>query len=118
MSRNENEDVSDLELPDPQSLDVTFILEKGLEVKLEEYNDQNKHTICAKSLKHKGSGKTTYYILCGDGSTMFNPNNKDVGYKRRNVWKYRKVNKSTFDLYLLFLKNSYNSLLFQAERGL
>lgn len=125
MSRNENENVEFLKLPDSNTVDMIYYVHGGKKYTDEEYlnlvtetKDRNIPNICCKMLTNKETGLTTYYILCNNMNQMFDPKNKDFRYKKRSNWKFRRVNRSTFDTYVKFLQQNYKSLLTQAERGL
>ena len=100
MSRNENEDLSGLDLPD--------------NVRDEQCHRHN-NLVCAKTIYDRNTNVTTYYILCAGGQ-VFNPQEIDVRYKTRNNWKLHRVNKGVYDKYLSFLKNKRRALLYQVER--
>jgi len=119
MSRHDQEDVGFLNLPDPEVTSANYYLNGGIVMDRDEYNkQQNKQTICAKEVQHKATQITYYYVLCNNRNQMFDPRETDTNYKIRNVWKFRRVSRSTFDLYTKFLKQKYTSMLIQAERGL
>ena len=119
MSRHENEDISHLNLPDPKTNEVIYYLREGVAISEEEYKDREMVTqVCAKIVKHIDSDNSSYYIFCNNRTQMYDPDNYDVRYMIRNTWKFRKVSRTVFDLYIKFLKQHYRSLLSQAERGL
>lgn len=122
MSRYENDDLSHLDLPDPIQMNALYLLENGQVVDDEEYQcllkEQSKTpVICGKQIGNQTTNMETYYILCS-GSNMFNPRNKDARYMIRNRWKFRRVTRSTYDLYDKFLRTNHQSFLYQAERGI
>ena len=126
MSRNENEDVSHLNLPDPISLQIQYYMEDGdilddeqFDNLVLEYKQQQRKLpfICAKSVHNINTKINTYFVLCA-GSLIFDPRDKDSRYRSRHHWKMRRVNKSTYNNYIRFLRTSYTSFLHQAERGL
>ena len=119
MSRNDQEDVGFLDLPDPNPTTATYYIDGGIGVDREKYNVlTDAKPICAKVIQNKITKTTTFFILCNSSNQMFDPKERDVRYKKRDTWKFRSVNSSTFDLYLRFLKHHYRSLLSQAEREL
>ena len=119
MARNEFENVDFLNLPDPDPTIANYYVIDGKTIAREQYKQlDNPPVICAKEIQNKETKITTYFILCNTRNQMFDPNEKDIRYKRRNDWKFRKVVRSTFETYVSFLRNHYKSLLSQAERGL
>jgi hypothetical protein len=124
MSRDENEDVSGLTLPDPIITKCIYHMENGevisgevLDLLLTDHKLQHRKppVICAKSILNTSTNINTYFILCAN-SIMFDPRNKDSRYRSRNRWKIRRVKKSVYDLYVKFLKTNHNTFLYQAER--
>jgi len=117
MSRNENQDVSHMNLPDPNVTEIRYFLPNGEIIDKEEYDKQGK--VCAKEIFNKDTHILSYYILCA-GSLMFDPRElkQNCRYLSRNRWVFRRVKRSTFDLYTKFLKQQYTSFLHQAEREL
>ena len=119
MSRNDQEDVGFLDLPDPNPTTATYYIDGGIGVDREKYNVlTDAKPICAKAIQNKDTKFITYFILCSNSNQMFDPKERDSRYKIKSRWKFRRVNSSTFDLYLRFLKHHYRSLLSQAEREL
>lgn len=119
MSRYDREDIEGLDLPDPDPTTSTYYIKDGVELDGNEYNGLlDPPKVCAKAIQHKDAKAITHYILCNDRNQMFDPKEWDSRYRRNNLWKFRRVDLSTFDLYVRFLKHSYRSLLSQAERGL
>jgi hypothetical protein len=115
-----------LNLPDPKVNKVTFILNEGETIDEEKYPDflrqlsaqKIKHpTVCAKKVYNTKTRLNTYYILCFSGQ-MFDPNQTDIRYKARNRWKFRRVNRSTFQTYCTFLKTKHQIFLRHAERNI
>lgn len=100
MGRNENEDLSGLNLPEGEIKEQHHI-----------HNDM----ICAKNIYSNTTGVTTYYILCA-GGRVFDPNEIDVRYKVRNNWKLHRVKKTVYDMYIKFLESKRKALLYQVER--
>ena len=123
---NKKENLDDLNLPDPNILSVSYMLADGAAVEdkdLKTYAQnaaaQSKKpiAICAKTLYNKNTKLSTYYILCAGGQ-MFDPSQIDARYKARNNWKFRRVNKTTFNTYCQFLKTKHTIYLRQAERSI
>jgi len=126
MSRNENENITHLKLPDPKTSNQTYYMENGSVLDDEQFAElikghKAKYTkppmICAKTSFNLKSRLYTFYILCA-GSMLFDPRNTDSRYRIRNRWLLRRVKKSVFELYLKFLNTSHKTHLFQAERGI
>ena len=126
MSRNENEDVSMLELPDPIITKCTYNIEKmgvmdsdGYEILIATCKAQHLKPpfVCAKSILNTDTQISSFFILCAN-SIMFDPRNQDSRYRSRNRWKLRRVKKSVYDLYVKFLNTKHNTFLYQAERGI
>ena len=119
MSRNDREDVEFLNLPDPEPTIANYYMAEGLVLDRDEFEQtQCPLRICAKEIQNKETKITTYFVLCNNRNQMFDPRDTDARYQIRNVWKFRRVMRSTFDLYVKFLKQKYTSMLTQAERGL
>ena len=126
MGRNENEDVSHLDLPNPITLETQYYMEDGDILDDEQFESlkteckqqrQKFPVTCAKSVHNIVTQIDTYFILCA-GSLLFDPRDKDSRYRSRHHWKMRRVNKSTYNTYIRFLRTNYTSFLHQAERGL
>ena len=126
MARNENENVDHLVLPDPEVLKVSLVMEKGESITEEDFEKQvynakaqkkKQPTICGKIMYNTNTRLSSYYILIA-GSQMFDPTNTDIRYKTRTIWKYRRVKKTTFNLYIQFLKSRHKTYLYQAERNI
>ena len=119
MSRNDQENVDFLDLPDPNPTTATYYIDDGISIDREQYDVlTDAKPICAKAIQNKITKTTTFFILCNSSNQMFDPKERDSRYKIKSRWKFRRVNSSTFDLYLRFLKHHYRSLLSQAEREL
>lgn len=125
MSRNENEDVSHLNLPDPVEIDVTYYLENDSIMKGEQYVELARKctelqnippTICAKHIINPQTKIHTFFVLCA-GSNLYDPHNKSR-LRISTPWKMRKVTRTTFDLYKKFLRTNHKTFLYQAERGI
>jgi hypothetical protein len=119
MSRYDQDNVDHLDLPDPNPTVANYYIENSTFIDREAYmrmSDPPK--VCAKEVQHKETKITSYFVLCNNRSRIFDPRVTDPRYRTRNYWKFRKVTRSTFELYIKFLKNKYNSLLLQAERSM
>ena len=116
MSRHEYENVDHMYLPNKNATFVTYYCADGNIVNKEK---ECKDIACAKKVEwfDEEDNTVNYYILCNNYNRMFNPREIEPHYKNRG-WKYRKVDKPTFNLYTKFLKEKYHSLLLQAERRL
>jgi hypothetical protein len=119
MSRNENEDISHLNLPDSKVADVIYIMRNSVEITKEQWEQMDPQPpVYAKAVKSLRTGSHDYYVLINKHNRMCDPDNTDPYYKTRGLWKFRKVSASTYRKYTAFLKQHYKSLLLQAERGL
>src|SRR6056297_4313452 len=114
MSRHEYEDIEHLNLPDKDMLEIVYVFDDGNTLP-KEYSQNVTQKICAKQVKHNKTDISSYYILSNDHNRMFDPRQRSRVY-RKYIWKYKKVDKECFDLYIKFLKQKYTSLLSQAER--
>jgi hypothetical protein len=79
----------------------------------------NEH--CYAKIEVTEMGYPVYYIKQGPTGGYYNPLGMDQHSlsKRRNgeiLWKFRKVNKISFDYYIQFLKTKKTAFLVQAER--
>lgn len=126
MSRYENDDLSHLNLPDPLQLNTVYHLEDGQELDGEAYDnmlteyqaaEKAPPVTCGKVILNPTTNMVTYFVLCS-ASSMFNPRSKDARYMIRNRWKMRRVSRSTYELYIKFLRTNHQTFLYQAERGL
>jgi len=127
MSRHENEDVTHLKLPDPVTTRTTYYFKDSVALNQGQFEElrtlcgrENKTppVVCAKTVEGTDTNIVSHYILCNNAGRMYDPKATDKRYQARSIWKFRRVKKSTFDLYTKFLKQNYKSLLHQAERGL
>ncbi len=101
MGRNENEDVSSLDLPDPITHEISERTESNV--------------ACARISLNPTTKMVSYYVLCSGGQ-VFDPNNTDTRYRSRNRGKMKRVKKTMFDLYIKFLDTKHKTYLYQAER--
>jgi len=69
-----------------------------------------------------GKSRATYYVKAGRDGSLFNPwgmysegtEKKEFGSE--SYWRFKSVNKKSFDLYLKFLESKNNSFRLNAER--
>jgi hypothetical protein len=119
MSRRENEDVSHLDLPDPTQTEATYYIGTGEAIDRDDFlNMEDQPLVCAKEVTHLETKITTYFVLCANTGQMFDPRDTDPRYRSRNVWKFRRATRTTFDIYLKFLVHKYTSMLSQAQRSM
>ena len=115
-----------LDLPNPEITNTLYLMEnngildddafiKLIKTCKERY--ANPPVICGKIITNTNTHITTYFLLCS-GSQLFDPGSRDVRYRTRNRWKFRRVHKTTYDLYAKFLSTSHRTFLYQAERGI
>ena len=113
MARGENEDVSGLDLPDPERSDVVFVGIKG-------ESTQEKNAF-AKSVtsKHGEASKSVQCFIRMSRGEIIDPHGVDSGYssKRIAAFKFKKVSKQAFDNYMKYLKCK-NRLYFTKARRL
>tara|TARA_Y100000361_G_C11147284_1_gene338821 strand:- start:544 stop:891 length:348 start_codon:yes stop_codon:yes gene_type:complete len=109
MARWENEDVSGLNIPDPEVTETIFIDLNG------------KHTSDDKAIAKRvdsSSGSCTYYIKYGRNE-LLDPHQADSSYaatrRQSHMYKFKKVSKATFDSYIKYLE-SKNRLYFTKAR--
>tara|TARA_R100000008_G_scaffold33121_1_gene18698 strand:+ start:1685 stop:2032 length:348 start_codon:yes stop_codon:yes gene_type:complete len=111
MARWENEDVSDLNLPDPEKIETTFIGLHGEET--------TEDKAMAKRVE-SSNGSVRFYVKYGRNE-LLDPHNADssfaVARRRTHLYKFKKVSKDTFDNYTTYLKNK-NRLYFTKARRL
>ena len=109
MARWENEDVSDLNIPDPENVETTFLDVNG------EQSVENKAV--AKLVK-SSTGSITFYIKYGRNE-LLDPHQTDSSYassrRQSHMYKFKKVSKDTFESYTKYLE-SKNRLYFTKAR--
>jgi hypothetical protein len=105
MARWENEDVSNLNLPDPDLTERKFYGVKGVET--EEKN-------AFASMSETGRGQS-YYILY-DRAEMVDAYNDRLTRSISQTRNLRKVSKKCFDLYMKYLKSKNTLYLTRARR--
>lgn len=106
MARWENEDVSDLNLPDPINLVRVFFDKNAKEITNEDMAFAKKTT---------SDDKESYYIKYMRGD-IIDPHHIDSGLRNTTYPKtFKKVNKQAFDSYIKFLQTK-NRLYFTMAR--
>jgi len=119
MSRNENVDISHLDLPDPIQTQAIYYIGDGESIDRKAYiNMEQQPTVYAKQVQHIETKITTYFVLCASDGKMFDPRDTDKRYRIRNLWKFRRVTRTAFDMYVKFLQHKYTSMLSQAQRSM
>jgi len=119
MSRNENDNIDHLSLPDPIRTKANYYIKNGEIISREKFFETNwkkRPIVYAKEVQNIDTKISTYFVLSNNNGQMFDPSEIDPRYKSRNIWKFRRVKKTAFDLYAKFLKQHYKSFLRQAER--
>tara|TARA_Y100000004_G_scaffold161753_1_gene190003 strand:+ start:400 stop:732 length:333 start_codon:yes stop_codon:yes gene_type:complete len=106
MARWENEDVSDLNLPDPEQVKRVYIGKSAATV-------EEKNAFAYTALA--GDSKS-YYILC-DRAEIIDPYNDRFTKSSSLTRKFKKVSKGCFDFYTKYLKTK-NNLYFTRSRRL
>lgn len=111
MARWENEDVSDLNLPDPEKIETLFIGLNG--------ENTTEDKAIAKCVQSSG-GSSRFYVKYGRNE-LLDPYDADSSFasarRRTHLYKFKKVSKDTFDNYTKYLKNK-NRLYFTKARRL
>ena len=109
MARWENEDVSGLNVPEPERLETDFIDLNGKCVA--------EANAVAKAVK-SSNGSTTYYIKYGRNE-LLDPHQTDSSYassrRQSHMYKFKKVSEKTFQSYAKYLE-SKNRLYFTKAR--
>lgn len=111
MSRWENEDTSNLNLPDEIKTVISFYDKNG-QTSTEE-NAYAKHTSTWSGLENTGE---RFYIKFNRGE-LVDPHSIDSNIKTAKLQKFKKVSKEAFDTYLNYLKTK-NRLHFTKSRRL
>lgn len=121
MSRYDREDLSHLDLPEPDQYFVTYYTAPdGNSISKEAYytlEPEQQPIVCGKITTNKESGTRNFFVLCSDRNELYDPRERGM-QSHRNRWRFVKVKRTVFDLYMKFLNQRYQSLLKQAERGL
>ena len=106
MARWEDEDVSNLDLPEPTEITRIYLDKNGNET-------ENESLGFAKI--SKDGDKSIYYLLYGRGEIV-DPHHVDSNVRKRgSYYKFKKVDKEAFDSYAKFL-NTKNRLYFTIAR--
>ena len=109
MARWENEDISDLNIPDAPSVEEIFIDTNGKE--------SSEEKGVAKSVK-SSDGSSQYYIKYGR-SELLDPHQADSSYastrRHAHMYKFKKVSEKTFEVYKKYL-TSKNRIYFTRAR--
>ena len=109
MARWENEDVSDLDIPDPPSIEETFIDLNG--------DGTEEKNAVAKSTK-SCDGDMKFYIKYGRNE-LLDPHGMDSSYvaarRQTHMYKFKMVSEETFENYTKYLKGK-NRLYFTKAR--
>lgn len=105
MARWENEDISNLNLPDPQTVSKIFLDKNGSETTNEDLAFA-KITEC--------NSKKNYYIKYNRGEIV-DPHHVDFNSRKNSNSTFRKVSNKTFSNYCKFLE-SKNVLYFTMAR--
>ena len=106
MARWENEDVSDLNLPDPEHVSRVYLGKSG-----ESVEEKNAFAYTASTASYK-----SYHILYDRGE-IINPYNDRFTKSSSVSRKFKKVSKECFDFYMKYLKTK-NNLYFTRSRRL
>lgn len=117
MSRNENENLDHISLPDPVNTHANYYIKNGEIINRDVYYKMEKPpTVYAKEVQNTNTKIVTHFVLSNNHGQMFDPGEIDLRYRNRNIWKFRRVKRTAFELYIKFLKQHYKSFLRQAER--
>jgi len=112
MARWENEDVSDLDIPDPVSIEEAFIDLNG--------DGTEEKNAVAKSTKSSHGG-SKFYIKYGRNE-LLDPHAADSSYataKRQvHVYKFKRVSEEIFENYTKYLKGKNRMYFTKARRFL
>jgi len=112
MSRWENEDVSDLGIPDPAHVETKFI---GLQGK----NTTEDQAIAKSVISSDGSRR--FYVKYGRNEIL-DPYQTDSSYagsrRQTHIYKFKKVSEETFDNYKKYLETKNRIFFTKARRFL
>ena len=112
MSRWENEDVSDLNIPDPPSVEETFIDLNGKNVE--------ERSAIAKFIK-SSDGSLRFYIKYGRNE-LLDPHQTDSSHastrRHDHIYKFKKVSEETFNNYKKYLTTKNRIYFTKARRFL
>ena len=107
MARWENENVSGLDLPSPDSVQYSYFGSGAEEV--------NENSAFAK--RADNNGYKTYYIKFGRGD-LFDPLGADTGKHTRPYFDFKKVSEPVFEYYMQYLTTEDIIFLTRARRSL
>jgi hypothetical protein len=113
MARHENEDVSELNLPE-QNVRIRFLTVKGKKA-----DESNALAKTVETLNGEDLFSKQFFIKYGRGE-IIDPYSIDFGYSRRrlaSMYKYKKVSEKTFTQYKKYL-DTKNRLYFTKARRL
>ena len=105
MARWESEDVSGLNLPDPQSIKKRFYGARGEET-------EEKNAFASLS----DAGKNQFYYVLYERSEVVDAYNDRLTRSQSQTRNLRKVSKKCFDLYMKYLKTKNTLYLTRARR--
>lgn len=112
MARWENEDVSDMNIPDPPTVTEVFIDLNG--------DESLEKNAVAKSIK-SSDNSLRYYIKYGRNE-LLDPHQADSSYassrRREHMYKFKKVSEKTFEMYEKYLKSKNRIYFTKARRFL
>jgi hypothetical protein len=123
---NDESDFEHLDLPNPEITQTLYLMENNRVLNDDDFimlvrtckeRYANPPVVCGKQITNTNTNIVTHFLLCS-GSQLFDPSSRDVRYRTRNRWKFRRVHKTTYDLYTKFLSTSHRTFLYQAERGI
>lgn len=106
MARWENEDVSGLNLPDPQEVEKTYFDKSG----------NNCEKSSAYAMQYVSENSIFFYIRFSRGE-LIDPHSIDSNTKLKNNPDFKKVKKTCFENYIKYLKTK-NRLYFTRSRRL
>lgn len=101
MSRNENADVSHINIPDGEDVIV---------------HHQWDGILCAKEVETP-SGSLSRWVKCASGALLDPRRLNEFSYKRKQ-WKFVRVSEACLEQYLLFLQTERTVYLTHAQRNL
>jgi hypothetical protein len=111
MSRNENENIQDLNLPEKDEVNVEFIEKTG--------KSGEEHNAVAKiaTIVNKEEQKKTinYYVKIGRGM-IFDPFGMDSNKINAYNFQFKKADEKVFSYYLQYLKTRRSMFLTYAQR--
>lgn len=111
MARNENENLSGLNIPDTDDIATVFIGKSG--VLCDQKDSVAKY--CTIQNKENNRSVINYYIKYGRGM-LFDPYGMDMNKINSYNFQYKKVDESIYNKYLEYLKSRREVFLTQAQR--